>query len=80
MAQRRDLLSRLTDAGEEALHRLGDAPGGQRVVELMEDVKKRVRGLDELEKRLAALERRLDALEKAKRPRAPAKKPARKAT
>ena len=74
MAQRgesRDLLSRLAEAGEEAIKRLGEAPGANRVTEVantlrdrVDELQKKVRGIDELERRVTALEKRLAALEK----------------
>jgi polyhydroxyalkanoate synthesis regulator phasin len=79
MAAQKDLLSRLADAGEEAMQRLAKAPGGENVVkalntsrERIDELQKKVRGLDELEKRVAALEKRIDSLGK------PAKRAARK--
>jgi hypothetical protein len=71
----RDLVSRLADAGEEALHRLADLPGGQRAVGALnelrnrvDDLGKKVRGIDALEERVAKLEKELAALKKAKAP------------
>jgi hypothetical protein len=65
----KDLLSRLADAGEEAIQRLGDVPGGERLLNAansmrnsMDDLSKRVRGLEKLETRIAELERRVDEL------------------
>jgi hypothetical protein len=72
MAQNRqkNLVERLADVGEEAMQRIGNAPGGDRllgVVNTMRDrvdeLQKRVRGLEQLEKRLASVERRLDKVE-----------------
>ena len=78
----KDILSRVTDLGAEALHKLADVPGGSRLVEMANDSKarldemqKRLRGLDELEKRVAKLERQLAA---TKKPAAAAKTTARK--
>ncbi len=87
MAQRRDLIGRLADAGEEAIQRLGEAPGANRLVEVatslrdrVDELQKKVRGLDELERRLTALEKKVAALEKPKparkRPTSSARKPA----
>ena len=80
--QQKDLLTRLTEAGEEAVSRLGEIPGGHRVVEAtnalrqrLDELQKRVRALDPLEKRVDELERRLKALETTRRPPAPRKKP-----
>jgi hypothetical protein len=64
----KDILSRVTDLGSEALHKLADVPGGSRLVEManesksrLDDVQKRLRGLDALEKRVEKLERQLAA-------------------
>lgn len=77
MAQRKsqkDLLSRLSDVGEEALSRVAgssttsrvlDTVGGMR--ERVDEIQKKVRGLDALEKRVATLEKRVDELSKPKR-------------
>lgn len=80
----RTLVSRLADAGEEAIQRLGTAPGGERVLaalnamrDRMDDMQKQLRALGSIEKRLSAIERRLDKLEgKGKTParRAPSRK------
>src|ERR671911_280623 len=77
MAQRKsqkDLLSRLSDVGEEALSRVAGSPTTSRVLdtvggmrERLDDVQKKVRGLDALEKRVAKLEKRVDELSKPKR-------------
>ena len=71
MAKRepKDLLTRLADRGEEAIQRLSDAPGADRLLgvaqslrDRMDEMQRRVRGLDELEQRVAELERRVDEL------------------
>jgi hypothetical protein len=71
MARRPDLLSRLADLSEEAMQRLTEAPGADRLVGVLnatrdrvDELQRRVRGLEELEKRLAALERKVDRLAK----------------
>jgi uncharacterized protein YoxC len=70
----KDLLTRLSDAGEEALSRVAgsattarllDSMGGMR--ERLDDVQKKVRGLDALEKRVTKLEKRVEELSKPKR-------------
>ena len=68
---RNDLLGRLADLSEDAIQRLSDAPGADRIVgalnatrDRVDDLQRRVRGLEELEKRLAALERKVDKLSK----------------
>jgi hypothetical protein len=80
---RKDLLTRLTDAGEEAMHRLQDAPGADRLTgvansmrDRVDEMQKKVRGIDSLEKRIVELEKRVDALSKATPKRAPAKRAA----
>jgi peptidoglycan hydrolase CwlO-like protein len=62
------MLTRLADAGEEAIAKLTDSTGADRMLgavtslrDRMDELQKRVRGLDELERRIADLERRLDA-------------------
>ena len=77
MAQRKtqkDLLTRLSDVGEEALSRVASSATTTRLLdsvngmrERLEDVQKKVRGLDALEKRVTKLEKRLDDLSKPKR-------------
>jgi hypothetical protein len=77
MAQRKsqkDLLSRLSDVGEEALSRVAGSPTTSRVLdtvggmrERVDEIQKKVRGLDALEKRVAKLEKRVDELSKPKR-------------
>lgn len=69
--KRNDLLGKLAELSEEAIHRLQDAPGGDRLVGTMntmrdrvDELQRRVRGIDELEKRLTALERKVDKLAK----------------
>lgn len=68
--RQKNIVERLADAGEEAIQRIGNAPGADRVLgalgsmrELVDDLQKRVRGLEGLDKRLGAVERRLDKLE-----------------
>ena len=69
--KRTDLIGKLAELSEEAIHRLQDAPGGDRVVGTMnamkdrlDDLQRRVRGIDELEARLTALERKVEKLAK----------------
>lgn len=72
-AQEKDFVARLADAGEEALHRLTELPGGQRAVSAMNDLRtrvddltKKVRGIDALEERVSKLEQDVAELRKAK--------------
>ena len=69
--RRTDLLGRLADMSEEAIQRLSDAPGADRVLGALnalrdrtDELQKRVRGLESLEQRLAAVERKVDRLAK----------------
>lgn len=67
---KQSIVDRLADLGEEAIQRIGNAPGGDKVLAAMagtrdrlDDLQKRVRGLEALDKRVDAMERRLDKLE-----------------
>jgi hypothetical protein len=86
MAQK-DLISRLADRGEEMLSKFAETPGATRVLELLnstrerlDDLQKRVIGLEALERRLDQVEQRLEGLEGggAGVKSAPAKPPAAK--
>ena len=64
----KDVIARLADRGEDVLQKLAELPGGGKALkafnelrERVDDLGKRVRGLDELEKRIAALESQLAA-------------------
>jgi uncharacterized protein involved in exopolysaccharide biosynthesis len=74
---RTDLLGRLADLSEDAIQRLSDAPGAERVLgalntmrDRLDELQKRVRGLEALEARLTALERKVDRLGKTGAPAA----------
>jgi len=76
----KDLMTCLADAGEEALQRLSELPGGQRARTAVNDLRtrvddltKKVRGIDALEARILKLEKEVAALKKAK---TPARRPA----
>jgi hypothetical protein len=84
MAQQKDILSRVTGLTADAFHRLTEIPGGARLVEManesksrLDEMQKKLRGLDALEQRVAKLEKQLAAQKPAaaKKP-ATAKKPA----
>lgn len=67
--QRTELLSKLTDAGEEAINRLHEAPGADRLLAVatnmrdrVDELTKKVRGIDAMEKRLRNLERQVEKL------------------
>jgi uncharacterized protein YceH (UPF0502 family) len=77
-ASDKDFVSRLADAGEEALHRLSELPGGQKALTAVNDLRsrvdemaKKVRGIDALDARVAKLEREVAALKKPKAPPRP---------
>ena len=68
--RQKNIVERLADAGEEAMQRIGSAPGADKVLaalgslrERVDELQKSVRGIERLEKRLGAIERRLDKLE-----------------
>src|SRR5262249_8688765 len=76
-AQDKDLITRLADAGEDAIQRLGDLPGGKTMVEAaqtfrsrLDELAVRIRAIDPLEKRVTALEKRLATLERKEKPAA----------
>jgi uncharacterized protein YceH (UPF0502 family) len=84
-ASEKDLVTRLADKGEEALQRLVELPGGQKAMNAVNDLRARVddlarkvRGIDALETRVAKLEREVAALKKGKAPtsRSAPRKPA----
>ena len=71
MAQRKpDLLSRLADRGEQVVGRITDLPGAKQLTDRvtaltkgLDDVQRRLRSLDPLERRVTQIEKRLDKLE-----------------
>ena len=69
----KDIFAQVRDLGSEAFNRLSEIPGGSKLVEMANDTKarldemqKKLRGLDELEKRVAKLEQQLAALNASK--------------
>lgn len=65
----KDLFTKLADAGEDAIQRFGEMPGVGKLAEPMlalkhrvDDLQRRVRGLDALERRMTEVEQRLNAL------------------
>lgn len=75
----KDLVARLTGAGEDAVQRLGELPMGKALLDTaqsfrdrLDELATRIRAIDPLEKRVTALEERLAALE-GKPKHAPAK-------
>jgi hypothetical protein len=76
-AKDKDVLSRLADRGEEALHRIAELPGGTKALKAfnelrdrVDDLSKKVRGIDKLEERIARLEKELAALTRQSKPAA----------
>ena len=64
------MVGKLADVGGDAIQRIGSAPGGDRLLnalnstrDRMDDMQKKMRGLDAVEQRLEEVERRLDKLE-----------------
>ena len=81
-----DVIARLAGKGEQAVQRIADLPGGSRALQVfndlrsrVDDLSKKVRGIDELEQRVAKLERELAALKRAQKPAGAQKAPTRKA-
>ncbi|MGZ4339134.1 MAG: hypothetical protein ACXVZN_08320 [Gaiellaceae bacterium] len=75
----KDLVARLTDLSEGAIQRLSEAPGADRALQALkslgdkvDELQRRTRGFEELEKRLTKLEKRVEGMAKPK----PARKPA----
>ena len=65
--KQKNIVERLTGAGEEAIHRIN---GADKVIaafaalpKRVDELQRSVRGLEKLEKRLGAIEKRLDKLE-----------------
>jgi TolA-binding protein len=66
----KNFVERLAEAGEDAMHRIGNIAGADRVMgtlgslrDRVDELQKSVRELQRLEKRLTAIERRLDKVE-----------------
>jgi uncharacterized protein YoxC len=73
MAQSRsDLFSKLTDRGEDVVGKISDMPAAQRIFDAgmqlkarVDDMQKKMRGLDDLERRVKALEKKVDELSRS---------------
>ena len=70
-----DVIARLATKGEQAINRLADLPGGTKALQMfndlrvrVDDLSRKVRGIDELEQRVAKLEKELAALRRAQKP------------
>ena len=71
--QTKDLLARLTDLSEGAIQRISEAPGAEKAYQALkalgdrvDDLQRRTRGFEEIEKRLTALEKKVDGMAKPK--------------
>jgi uncharacterized small protein (DUF1192 family) len=74
----RDMIARLADRGEQTLARLAELPGGTKAMKAMNDLRvrvdelgKKVRGIDELEQRVAKLEKEVASLKRAQKAKTP---------
>ena len=72
--KQKDFLTRLGDAGEEAISRVAGSQRASRVLdsvgglrERIDEMQKKIRGLDALEQRVAKLEKQIADLSKPKR-------------
>jgi ubiquinone biosynthesis protein UbiJ len=73
MAERKqDLMGRLADLSEEAIQRLSEAPGADRVIQTLkgladrvDELQRRTKGFEELEHRLSALEKKVSGMAKS---------------
>ncbi|HUZ16697.1 MAG TPA: hypothetical protein VMU72_11065 [Gaiellaceae bacterium] len=73
MAERKqDLLGRLADLSEEAIQKLSEAPGADKVLHALkgladkvDELQRRTKGYEELEHRLSALEKKVSRLAKS---------------
>jgi len=70
--QEKDLVARLADAGEDALAKFAELPGGTRALNAfndlrtrVDDMSRKVRGIDELEARVVKLEKQVAELKRA---------------
>ena len=70
--RKQDLLGRLTDLSEEAIQKLSEAPGADRVIHALkglgdrvDELQRRTKGFEELERRLSALEEQVSGMAKS---------------
>ncbi len=70
----RDVITRLSSRGEQTIARLADLPGGTKAMKAVNDLRvrvdelgKKVRGIDGLEERLAKLEKEVATLKRAQK-------------
>ncbi|MEI7759593.1 MAG: hypothetical protein WCJ67_02370 [Thermoleophilia bacterium] len=82
-----DAIGRLASRGEQTMARLADLPGAVKALGAVNDLRgrvdelgKKVRGIDDLEKRVAKLEKEITMLRRAQKPKTSAAAPSRKAS
>ncbi len=70
--RKQDLFSQLADLSETAIQKLAEAPGADRVIQALkglgdrvDELQRRTRGFEELERRLAELEKTVAGLTKS---------------
>lgn len=70
----KDVITKLADRGEQTIARLSELPGGTRALKAFNDLRtrvdeltKKVRGIDALEARVAKLEKELAGLKRAQK-------------
>lgn len=79
----KDVMARLANRGEDVLNKLAELPGGAKALKAFNELRdrvdelgKKVRGIEALEERVAVLEKQVAALKPpARAPRATAAKP-----
>lgn len=71
----KDVITKLADRGEQTIARLSELPGGTRALKAFNELRtrvdelaKKVRGIDALEARVAKLEKELAALKRSHKP------------
>lgn len=76
----RDVITRLSSRGEQTIARLADLPGGSKATKAVNDLRarvdelgKKVRGIDGLEERLAKLEKDVATLKRTQKAAKPPK-------
>ena len=79
----KDVMARLANRGEDVISKLAELPGGAKAFKALNDLRdrvddlgKKVRGIEALEERIAALEKQVAALKPKPAARAPRPKPA----
>lgn len=75
----RDMIARLAERGEQTIAKLAELPGGTKALQAANDLRtrvdelgKKVRGIDVLEQRIAKLEKELATLKRAQKAKPPA--------